>query len=159
MFEVHLPWHNQYIVNTISVFNQADYMKRYIRVGLSKSTKSAEMITTYMCNSLNFECTDDFSVFFDQEVDLRPMIRSPEIERRLASEVVKEPMGLENDELLKKAPGANRFRRSSQLSSQAIRYTQVKEVEFWMCYNSSPQALSPGQQSKPNQGILEDFIV
>jgi len=159
MFEVHLPWHNQYIVNAISVFNQADYMKRYIRVGLSKSTKSAEVITTYVCNSLNFECTDDFSVLFDQEVDLRPMIRSPEIERRLAPEVVKEPMGLENDELLKKAPGANRFRRSSQLSSQAIRYTQVKEVEFWMCYNSSPQALSPGQQSKPNQGILEDFIV
>ena len=87
------------------------------------------------------------------------MVSPPEIERRLASEVVKEPMGLENDELLKKAPGANRFRRSSQLSSQAIRYTQVKEVEFWMCYNSSPQALSPGQQSKPNQGILEDFIV
>ena len=112
MFEIHLPWHNQYVVNAISVFNQADYMKRYILVGLSKSTKSAEVITAHMCNSLNFVCTDDFFVLFDQDVNLRSMIRSPEIERRLAPEVVKEPMSLENDELLKKPPGSNRVRRS-----------------------------------------------
>jgi hypothetical protein len=49
-------------------------MKGYCRIFLSKSAKAAEMVIAYVFDCLNFESADHLPVFFDQEINLRPMV-------------------------------------------------------------------------------------